>query len=84
MSRSSKRVKHKGCINKVYQGVNVALDHEAKTNHIGNFPHILPNQNNIGSVKIGSQRVSNVNWKGNWQYVVKGWKISFHQQSCSS
>ena len=58
---NTKRVKHKGCINKVYQGVNVALDHEAKTNHIGNFPHILPNQNNIGSVKIGSQRVSNVN-----------------------
>ena len=58
---NTKRAKHKGCIKKVYQGVNVALDHEAKTNHIGNFPHILPNQNNVGSVKIGSQRASPLN-----------------------
>ena len=58
---NTKRAKHKGCVKKVYQGVNVALDHEAKTSHIGKFPHILPNQNNVRSVKIGSQRASHVN-----------------------
>ena len=44
---NTKLAKHKGCVKKMYQGVNVALDHEAKTNHIGKFPHILPNQNNL-------------------------------------
>ena len=58
---NTKRAKHKGCVKKVYQGVNVALDHEAKTSHIGKFPHILPNQNNVRNVKIGSQRASHVN-----------------------
>ena len=58
---NTKHAKHKGCVKKVYQGVNVALDHEAKTNHIGNCPHILPNQNIVRTVKIGSQRASYVN-----------------------
>ena len=57
----TKREKNNGCINNMYQGVNVALDHGAKTCHIGNFPHILPNQNNIRIVKKGIQRVSFVN-----------------------
>ena len=58
---NTKRPKHKGCMNNMYQGVSVALDHGAKSSHIGNFPHILPNQNNIRSVKNGNERVSFVN-----------------------
>ena len=54
----TKRGKNNQCINNMYQGVNVALDHGAKTCHIGEFPHILPNQNNVRIVKKGIQRVS--------------------------
>ena len=76
---NTKRAKHKGCINNMYQGVNVALDHGTKTSHIGNFPHILPHQNNIRSVKKG--RVSLVN---TWDKTGNTWSRAGKSHSTSS
>ena len=47
--------------NNMYQGVNVALDHVAKTSNIAKVPHTLHKQNSVRSDKNFNNRASVVN-----------------------
>ena len=47
--------------NNMYQGVNVALDHVAKTSNIAKVPHTLHKQNSVRSDKKFNNRASVVN-----------------------
>ena len=67
--------------NNMYQGVNVALDHVAKTRNIGKFPHTLHKQNNVRFAKNFNQMVSVVNTR---EKTGKTWSRADRIHSASS